>query len=60
MTGMVVEDAALQDAHRFNRKLAWAPRFKMRNRVMPALVQALLRASQVDAGRVWAVVASCR
>jgi len=51
MTGMVVEDAALQDAHRFNRKLAWAPRFKMRNRVMPALVQALLRASQVGAGR---------
>lgn len=49
MTGIVVDDAAVQDARRFNRKLALAPRFKMRNRVMPALVQALLRASQVGA-----------
>jgi acetyl esterase/lipase len=51
VTGVVVDDAALEDARRFNRKLAWAPRFRMRNRVMPALVQALLRASQLGADR---------
>ena len=47
MTGILIDDAALLDARRFNRKLAWAPRFKIRNRVMPALIQALLRASQL-------------
>ncbi len=51
VTGVVVDEAALQDARRFNRKLAWAPRFKMRNRAMPALIQLLLRASQLGAGR---------
>ena len=47
MTGIPIDAAALLDARRFNRKLAWAPRFKIRNRVMPALIQALLRASQL-------------
>jgi acetyl esterase/lipase len=47
--GIAVDAAALADARRFNRKLAWAPRFRIRNRVMPALVQALLRASQLGA-----------
>ena len=47
MTGILVDAAALDDARRFNRKLAWAPRFRIRNRVMPALIQGLLRASQV-------------
>jgi acetyl esterase/lipase len=49
MTPIPIDDAALQDARRFNRTLAWAPRFKIRNRVMPALVQGLLRASQLGA-----------
>jgi acetyl esterase/lipase len=49
MTGILVDDAAVDDARRFNRKLAWAPRFRIRNRVMPALIQGLLRASQVGA-----------
>ena len=49
MTGILVDAAARDDARRFNRKLAWAPRFKIRNRVMPALIQSLLRASQIGA-----------
>lgn len=47
----VVDDAALADARRFNRKLAWAPRFRMRSRAVPVLIQALLRAGQVGADR---------
>nr|WP_315448685.1 alpha/beta hydrolase fold domain-containing protein [uncultured Pseudomonas sp.] len=31
----------------FNKKLAWLPRFKIRNRVVPRLIQALLRVSQI-------------
>lgn len=46
---MIVDQAALDDARRFNRKLAWAPRFKIRNRIMPAFIQALLRAGQLTA-----------
>lgn len=49
MTAISVDAAALEDARRFNRKLAWAPRFKIRNRVMPVVIQALLRASQFGA-----------
>ena len=30
----------------FNRKLAWAPRFRISNRVMPFMIQSLLRLSQ--------------
>jgi acetyl esterase/lipase len=47
MTGILVDDAALQDARRFNRKLAWAPRFRIRNRVTPALIQGLLHLGQL-------------
>ncbi|OPB27837.1 alpha/beta hydrolase fold domain-containing protein [Pseudomonas fluorescens] len=36
----------LAQMRRFNQKLAWTPRFKIRNRVTPRLIQALLRASQ--------------
>ncbi len=32
---------------RFNKKLAWLPRFRIRNRVTPRVIQALLRASQM-------------
>ena len=36
----------LAQMRRFNQKLAWMPRFKVRNRVTPRLIQALLRARQ--------------
>ncbi|MGY2252395.1 alpha/beta hydrolase [Pseudomonas reactans] len=36
----------LAEMRRFNQKLAWLPRFKIRNRVTPRLIQALLRVSQ--------------
>ncbi len=36
----------LAQMRQFNKKLAWLPRFKIRNRVTPRLIQALLRASQ--------------
>ena len=36
----------LAEMRRFNQKLAWMPRFKIRNRVTPRLIQALLRVSQ--------------
>ncbi|PKH76900.1 esterase [Pseudomonas sp. Choline-02u-1] len=35
----------------FNKKLAWLPRFKIRNRLTPRLIQALMRAGQVGGGR---------
>ena len=39
-------DVELAEMRRFNKKLAWMPRFKIRNRVTPRLIQALLRVSQ--------------
>ncbi|WP_248732094.1 alpha/beta hydrolase fold domain-containing protein [Pseudomonas sp. MWU13-2517] len=36
----------LAEMRRFNQKLAWMPRFKIRNRITPRLIQALLRAGQ--------------
>jgi len=41
----------LDEARAFNRKLAWAPRFRIRNRLAPRLIQALLLAGQVGADR---------
>ncbi|NWC95049.1 MULTISPECIES: alpha/beta hydrolase [unclassified Pseudomonas] len=35
---------------RFNQKLAWLPRFRIRNRVTPRVIQALLRSSQMVVG----------
>lgn len=37
----------LAQVRAFNRKLAWLPRFKIRNRLTPRLIQALLRVSQL-------------
>jgi acetyl esterase/lipase len=37
----------LAQVRAFNKKLAWLPRFKIRNRLTPRLIQALLRLSQV-------------
>ena len=39
-------ETELAEMRRFNRKLAWLPRFKIRNRVTPRVIQALLRAGQ--------------
>ena len=49
MTTIPLDAATLDKARRFNRKLAWAPRFRVRNRLMPMLGQALLRVSQLGA-----------
>ncbi|MFC3456885.1 alpha/beta hydrolase fold domain-containing protein [Massilia haematophila] len=50
MTDLPLDAAILEEARRFNRKLAWAPRFRVRNRLMPMLGQGLLRVSQLGAG----------
>lgn len=42
----------LAQVRSFNRKLAWLPRFKIRNRLTPRLIQALLRCSQIGGSRV--------
>jgi acetyl esterase/lipase len=42
-----LDSAALDEARSFNRKLHWAPRFKISNRIMPLAIQALLRLSQL-------------
>lgn len=49
MTDVLADAAAIEDAQRFNRKLAWAPRFRIRNRLTPALIQGLLRVGQFNA-----------
>lgn len=49
MTTIRLDEQALRKVRRFNRILAWLPRFRIRNRYTPLLVQALLRVSQVGA-----------
>ncbi|MGF0238942.1 alpha/beta hydrolase fold domain-containing protein [Rhodococcus sp. IEGM1300] len=41
----------LQQVRDFNKKIAWLPRFRIRNRITPRLIQALLRASQIGGTR---------
>lgn len=48
---LTFDAATLDEAARFNARLARAPRFGMRYRLMPPLVQGLLRLSQVGADR---------
>ena len=48
---MRLDDQTLNEAKRFNTRLARAPRFGTRYRFMPPLVQGLLRLSQVGADR---------
>lgn len=48
---MMLDDQTLNEAKRFNARLARAPRFGTRYRLMPPLVQGLLRLSQVGADR---------
>ena len=50
MSAILADAPALADARAFNRKLSWAPRFKIRNRFTPMLMQGLLRAGQFNAG----------
>ena len=47
MTDLALDAATLDEARRFNRRLAWAPRFRVRNRFLPMLGQGLLRLSQL-------------
>ncbi len=44
-----LDDDTLEDARSFNRKLHWAPRFRINNRALPLLVNSLLRLSQLGA-----------
>jgi acetyl esterase/lipase len=46
-----LDDAAIDEARRLNRKLAWIPRLRIKRRIGPVLIQALLRASQLGADR---------
>jgi acetyl esterase/lipase len=45
-----VDRRTLAQAQRFNKRLAWLPRFRMRNRFAPMAVQALLRLGQLNGG----------
>jgi len=42
-----VTEGDLAQVQAFNRKLAWLPRFRIRNRFTPLLIQTLLRAGQI-------------
>lgn len=44
------EEHELAQMQRFNQRLAWLPRFRIRNRVTPRVIQALLRSGQMVAG----------
>ncbi|MRW82686.1 alpha/beta hydrolase fold domain-containing protein [Pseudoduganella sp. FT26W] len=46
---LALDSATLAEARSFNRKLHWAPRFKIDNCVIPLVIQSLLRLSQFGA-----------
>lgn len=46
--GLHFPDDELAQARRFNQKLAWLPRFRIRNRFTPLLIQSLLRVGQLN------------
>lgn len=48
---MVFDESTLAQARRFNRQLGRAPRFRIRNRVIPVLIQSLLHLSQLMGAR---------
>ena len=48
---LAFDRATLDEARRFNRTLAWLPRFRINNRVMPLALQSLLRLSQLPPDR---------
>ena len=51
MTGIPIDEADLAEAARFNRRLAKAPRFRVRSRLGPVLIQSLLQLSQFGGDR---------
>lgn len=51
MNDLLLTPDALAEARCFNAKLARAPRFSVRNRLQPVLIQSLLRLSQLGADR---------
>jgi acetyl esterase/lipase len=51
---LALDRATLDEARRFNRTLAWLPRFRINNRVMPLALQSLLRLSQLAPDRTLA------
>jgi acetyl esterase/lipase len=46
--GLHFPDDELAQARRFNKKLGWLPRFRIRNRIAPLLIQSLLRVGQLN------------
>ena len=50
-TTLALDEHDLVQARRFNRKLAWAPRFRLRHQFAPVFVQTLLRLSQLGGTR---------
>ena len=48
---LTFDDATLAQARRFNRQLDRAPRFRIRNRLIPVLIQSLLHLSQLTGAR---------
>ena len=44
---LALDSETLAEARSFNRKLYWAPRFKINNRLIPLVIQTLLRLSQL-------------
>lgn len=46
--GLHFHDDELAQARRFNKKLGWLPRFRIRNRFTPLLIQSLLRVGQLN------------
>ncbi|TWI70050.1 acetyl esterase/lipase [Pseudoduganella lurida] len=51
MTKLLLDEHVIQAVRRFNGLLARMPRFKIRNRFTPRLIQSLLRMSQLGADR---------
>lgn len=41
------DEQALAQVRNFNKRLAWLPRFRIRNRLTPRVIQTLLRVSQI-------------
>jgi acetyl esterase/lipase len=48
---LTFDDLELTQVRQFNRKLAWLPRFRIRNRFTPLVIQALLRVGQLGGDR---------
>lgn len=46
-----IDQSDIAETRRFNRKLSRAPRFRIRNRLVPILMQSLLRLSQLGSDR---------